>query len=95
MASRLEATAVAVSNVTPTLLVAATRHRQSIIVANAGPNAIYLGPSNVTTATGFPIAAGASRDFPNTAIPENLYAIAATAAQTTPADTRVWAVLDQ
>ncbi|HKY59413.1 MAG TPA: hypothetical protein VJP59_00230 [Gemmatimonadota bacterium] len=94
MASRLASRAVAVQT-TATLLLSASRHRSSVLIANAGPNAIYIGASGVTTATGFPIAAGASRDFPNSTIPEDLYAIAATANQSSPADTRVWEVFDE
>ena len=94
MASRVEATAVVVLASAATQLLAANHHRKSIAVHNAGPNAIYVGPSNVTTATGYPIAAGASRDFSIFFLPEALYARAATADQVAPADTRVLASYD-
>jgi len=73
---------------------AAGDNRQSrgpILISNLGPNAIFVGTSNaVTTATGFPIPAttgSVNIGFINSG--DTLYARAATADQTTPADTRV------
>lgn len=94
----IKAINIAVSNVTPTLLTAAlvgtavlpnsSNDRKNITVYNNGPNTIYIGDSTVTTTTGLPIPAGSqlSADYGGRSA---LYAIAATAAQVSPADTRV------
>jgi hypothetical protein len=89
VASRITATAVNVLNSAPTLLTSAGYHRKSLSIINGGPNAIYLGPSDVATTTGFTIAAGATAHLADFFIPEGLYAIAGTADQTSPANTRV------
>ena len=62
-----------------------------ITITNRGPNIIHVGPTGVTAANGFPIAAsGGTKELlaganPNSAI----FAIAETAIQVTPLDTRV------
>lgn len=89
MASRITATAVNVLASAATEIAGASYHRKSISVHNAGPNAIYLGPSDVTTTTGYPVAAGASVTLNDFFIPDVLYARAATADQVSPANTRV------
>ena len=61
---------------------------QHVLIMNNGPNAITLGvDTTVTTGNGFLVPAGATlRVNPNGA---PIQAIAATAAQVSPADTRV------
>ena len=59
----------------------------AITITNLGPNAIYVGPSNVTTATGQPVAAAATLRLEG-GLDSGLWGIAATAAQASPADTR-------
>lgn len=100
MASRVTARAVQVATAAPTLLAPNNPNRRILEVANLGPNAIFVGPSDVTTATGYPVskvdANGVAGTLPplyysvgDQSVTEALYAIAATALQTTPADTRV------
>lgn len=48
---------------------------KTVIVSNTGAASIYLGADNVTTAVGFPLAAGDSVTIP--LVGEELYAIAA------------------
>lgn len=88
--------AFAVSNVAVTngaggsVLIAANagRQRKRVIVFNNGPNAITLGVDNtVTTGNGFLVPAAASLAFNPGDVA--VQAIAATAAQVSPADTRV------
>lgn len=71
--------------------------RKRIKVFNNGPNPIYVGPdSTVTTGTGFPVPAGTSAEFRLRTSTEShgtagqLWAIAGTASQTSPLDTRVY-----
>lgn len=59
----------------------------TVMVANLGPQTIYVFPGVPTTANGFPIPTGQDRTF--RVWEGQLKAIAATAAQTSPADTRV------
>lgn len=64
--------------------------RRTVFVANLGPNAIYLGMSNaVTTATGYPVAATSGTATVVLEPGDRLFAIAATALQVSPADTRI------
>lgn len=56
-------------------------------VTNLGPNAIYIGQAGVTTATGYPVPASGKDEF-MVYDDAPLYAIAATANQVSPADTR-------
>lgn len=42
---------------------AATTGRQSIVVRNEGSNTVFLGASDVTAASGFPLKAGESQTF--------------------------------
>jgi hypothetical protein len=72
---------------TPTKLVDQSMGRGSLLISNRGPNAIYLGGTDVTTATGFPIPAGESIEMDETN--GAVYAIAETANQATPANTRI------
>lgn len=101
MASRIEVSDVDVSNATPTLLADNDPQRRMLLVANNGPNAIYVGPSTVTAATGFPVPKVDANGVPGYLSPlyysvgdqsvcEQLYAIADTAAQTGTANTRVF-----
>lgn len=80
--------AVQVSNATPTLLFAANPGRKGFLISNRGPNAIYIGGSGVTTATGTAIPAGGTHENSN-GYTGSLYAIADTAAQVSPLDTRI------
>ncbi|MFF0183551.1 hypothetical protein [Streptomyces sp. NPDC005244] len=55
---------------------------QSIYVTNAGANPIFLGGSGVTTATGYPVAAGASLPWAVAlGVGEALYGIVAAATE--------------
>jgi hypothetical protein len=102
MASRIEVTDVDVSDSEATQLFAASAQRRTAFVANKGPNPIYVGPSDVTAATGFPIPEEDANGVPGYLSPlyysvgdqsvcEALYAIADTADQTGTANTRVFA----
>lgn len=57
------------------------------LVQNLGPNAIYIGPTGVTTANGFEVPSGGGV----VSVPGSfeLYGVAAVADQVAPADTRV------
>lgn len=59
-----------------------------LTVQNLGPNAIYIGPTGVATGTGYKILSAASYTLEE-GTTARLYAIADTASQTSPADTRV------
>lgn len=50
---------------------------ESLSLNNTGAGVVYLGPSGVTTANGFPLAAGALQ-FVDLQPGDNLYAIVAT-----------------
>ena len=53
-------------------------------IRNAGANEVYLGPANVTSATGFELAAGASLPHPLELGPDDdLFGICAAAETTT------------
>lgn len=54
---------------------------QSILVRNKGTVSVYIGPSNVTTATGFELAVGESASF-EASVGDALYGIAASGGQT-------------
>lgn len=58
-------------------------------ITNNGPNAIYVGSSAVTVLNGFRIAAGGTFTFSEKIINGPIYAIADTALQVSPADTRI------
>jgi hypothetical protein len=92
--SNLTVSAVAVATGAATLLCAANGRRSSLLIQNLGPNAIKLGPSTVTALTGYSLAAGAtiafSREGEDSTAGEAFYAIADTANQVAPADTRVF-----
>ena len=76
---------------TATLISDGLTDRRALFVQNLGPNAIWLGASGVTTATGIKVEPnGGTLTLPiqaGTAI----YAIASTANQASPADTRYMA----
>lgn len=81
--------AIAVKTATATLLTAGITDRKNITILNRGPNSIYIGFDNtVTTNTGYEIVSGGtfSADYGDRT---TVYAIAATADQASPADTRV------
>lgn len=72
-----------------TKLVDRSMGRGSVLIANRGPNAIYIAPTSATatTADGFPIPAGDSVELDESN--GEIWAIADTAAQVAPANTRV------
>lgn len=76
----VEAAAVSVA-VTATALNAAqntlAQNRQAVTLYNNGAQTVFLGPSTVTTATGFPLVAGASATWEPTDVGERLYGIVA------------------
>ena len=88
-------TAVQVATASATqLLTSATNSggpRGAVSIANLGPNAIFVGTTSaVTTVTGFPIAATTGTlTLTGVDLSDGLWAIAATALQVSPADTRV------
>jgi len=57
--SRILSSAVTISTTATAIPSTALVGRQSILVKNTGSADIYLGPSGVTTANGYPLAAGA------------------------------------
>lgn len=64
--------------------------RTRVLIENLGPNAIYVGYDNtVTTATGEQVAATSGVLELRGNINGTLFAVAATANQVSPADTRV------
>lgn len=86
------AAAVQVLASAATLLTAAnavTGSRGPIYIQNLGPNAIYVGGSGVTSATGFQVPAAGSITIGAVYGGDALYARAVTADQVSPADTRV------
>lgn len=89
MASRITARDVDVLASAPTELCGASYERSTLIIQNLGPNAIYIGPSDVATTTGVQIAANGSITSADPAIGEKIYAIAATADQSGATNTRV------
>lgn len=62
-------------NATATVIVALNSSRNSVAIANTGSVTVYVGDANVTTANGFPIAAGASLGLNTTSA---VYGIVAT-----------------
>jgi hypothetical protein len=63
-------------------------NKETVTVQNKGPNSIYYGyASTVTTGTGEEIPAGSSANFTHQLKP--IWAIAITANQVSPSDTRV------
>jgi len=68
---------------------AASGGAKRISVTNAGPNPIHIGAAGVTTSNGFKIAAGGSFSLSPGIINGPIFAIAETALQVSPADTRV------
>lgn len=94
MASRITARDVDVLNTAATLIAPADPHRRILLVFNNGPNPIYLGPSDVTTATGFKVPNAESAppiyySVGDQSVGEAWYAIADTADQSGTANTRV------
>lgn len=100
MASRITARAVAVDKDTVTQLCPVDTNRRILIIQNAGPQPISVGPSDVAVATGYIVPKADANAVPGSMPPiyysvgdqsvcEAWYALAATADQTTPADTRV------
>lgn len=78
---------VAGTKIFPWAGISSTGHLR-VTVYNNGPNAIYVGPSGVTTATGMRIAPQTQLVFYDRMVNTSLYAICDTL-QVTPADTRV------
>lgn len=62
---------------TATALHASDADGQSLLVSNVGAATVYLGPAGVTTATGLPLAAGASVSINSLVGGEVLYGIVA------------------
>lgn len=87
--------AVAIATASATLI-PGMGSANAVLIQNLGPNAIYCGPSSVTTATGVSVPANGgtlSIDIvqfagSTTTIAPEIYCIAATALQVSPADTR-------
>lgn len=87
--------AVAVATASATLI-PGMGSANAVLIQNLGPNAIYCGGSTVTTATGISVPANGgtlSVDMvqfagSGTTIKPEIYCIAATALQVSPADTR-------
>lgn len=67
----------------------ATGSRGPITIQNLGPNAIYVGGSGVTSATGLQVPAAGSIIVGAVYGSDALFARAVTADQVSPADTRV------
>jgi|SRR5277367_181543 len=66
----------AVGNVAvPVFVPNPSAHSPSVTIYNSGPSVIYLGGSDVTSATGLPLYVNAEVAFPNA--PSTLYAIGA------------------
>ena len=82
--------AVQVSNSAATTIFTPKNYSARVTIQNLGPNAIYVGSSAVTTATGLSVPANGSFSLSSDWSDGPLYAIAATAAQSSPADTRVF-----
>ena len=61
----------------------------TLIVANNGPEAIFVGTNSVTATNGDFIAAGAKQIYSNISPSLVLYAIALTTTQSSPANTRI------
>jgi hypothetical protein len=94
MASRITARDVDVLNTAATLIAPADPQRRIMLVFNNGPNPIYVGPSGVTTATGFKVPNGEAMppiyySVGDQSVGEAWYAIADTADQSGTANTRV------
>lgn len=67
-----------------------TSDRKRVRITNLGPNTIFIGTSSaVTAANGYPVAAAAEREF-RLDSGQDLWGIASTADQSSPADTRVY-----
>lgn len=87
--------AVAIATASATLI-PGMGSANAVLIQNLGPNPIYCGGSSVTTATGISVPANGgtlSIDIvqfagSSTTIAPEIYCIAATALQVTPADTR-------
>lgn len=90
MASRIVARAVSVLTTATEIAPVAMRRSDQIHVFNNGTTTIFVGPSTVTLASGYPILAGTGKVFEGRMIPKSLWAIAATSA----ADTRIYETFD-
>jgi hypothetical protein len=83
--------AVDVLGVTPTPLVDATKvgNVSRLEICNLGTETIYIGDAAVTTLKGTPLLSGQSAEFDDC---DELYAVAESALQVSPLDTRVMAL---
>lgn len=82
MAIQAEVVSVAASATPLSAAESGGSDRVSVLVkVPAGGVTVFVGPSGVTTASGFPVAAGESFEFPNLAADERLYGIVAAATQ--------------
>jgi hypothetical protein len=63
---------------TATVVATADADGGALLVKNVGAATVYLGPADVTTATGFPLGAGEAWGEGNFAPGEKLYGIVAT-----------------
>lgn len=83
---------VAVANLltaSATKILTGTMSRGSVLIANRGPNTIYIAPTEAkcTTVLGFPIPANGSVELDETN--GDVWAIVETANQVSPANTRI------
>lgn len=83
----LQGSAVQVGTSATPLAVAQGMTNRWVVVQNLGPNDIWVGPANVTALTGLKVAPTDVAFFDR--FDGALHAVASTAAQVSPADTRV------
>ena len=83
MAIKVKSTAVSTTAVAITLADTDITSKGFVVIRNSGTNTVYLGPSNVTAATGLPLAANATLGPIELKNNEVLYAICAAAESAT------------
>jgi hypothetical protein len=77
MAIKVKSTAVSTTAVAITLADTDITSKGFVVIRNQGTNTVYLGPSNVTAATGLPLAANATLGPIEIKNNESLFAICA------------------